>query len=101
MKLILSEKKINALKDETNKRISRFCNDCEGNFKQADIDDMYDEGDTAIALASQEATLRAVGTWLRKHRHAKDCLDGELVEYIGITDQDVESCERGEFPGKK
>lgn len=56
----LTDEEIKQIQIETNNRISRFCNDCEGNFKQADIDGMYDEGNQALCDA-QFAKLERLG----------------------------------------
>jgi len=53
---VLKDEQIKKIQIETDNRISRFCNDCEGNFNQADIDGMYDEGNRSLALAQAQIT---------------------------------------------
>ena len=46
-KLVLTEEERQKIRIVTQNKISQFCNSCEGNFNQADIDAMYDDGERA------------------------------------------------------
>jgi hypothetical protein len=56
MKTVLSGDELTKIKIETDRRVSRFCNDSEGNFKQENIEDIYDEGEHAKLEAQALAT---------------------------------------------
>ncbi len=58
------------------------------------------EYEEAIRAEERARTLKAVGEWLEKHRWEKDCLDGKIVRYEGITEEEVEALKCGEIPGE-
>ena len=56
--ILLSPERMQAIRRESNRLANNLANDTEGNFTQADIDSIYEEGDRAIAKAQAEVSLK-------------------------------------------
>jgi len=58
--MILSPERMQMIRQESNRRANNLANDTEGNFTQADIDSIFEEGDRAIAKATAENIMAEI-----------------------------------------
>lgn len=64
--ILLGDERIQAIRQETNRIARNLANDTQGDFTQADMDSIFEEGDRAIAKAQAELTAREVDKLLKE-----------------------------------